>query len=51
MSGYVPFNERFGCIDRRECDPSYTLEQHIASLRDGDPERWAKLQAEWEQRP
>jgi hypothetical protein len=33
--------------DRRECDPSFTLENHIASLRDTDPERWALLNAEW----
>ncbi len=31
----------------RECDPSYTLERHIASLRDTDPVRWAELQKEW----
>ena len=33
--------------DFRESDPSFTLEKHIASLRDEDPERWAELQAEW----
>lgn len=31
----------------RECTPSYTLERHIASLRDTDPVRWAEIQAEW----
>lgn len=35
----------------RECDPSYTLEAHIASLRDGDPKRWAELNAEWNSNP
>lgn len=44
---YVPHTERFGS-DRPECEPSFTLESHIASLRDGDPKRWAELQAEWE---
>jgi len=29
----------FSALDR--------MEPHIASLRDGDPERWAELQREW----
>lgn len=46
---FIPYTERFGQHDdRRECDPSFTLEAHIASLRDGDPKRWAELQAEWD---
>jgi hypothetical protein len=31
-----------------ECEPSFTLERHIASLRDTDPEKWARLNLEWE---
>lgn len=31
-----------------ECTPSFTLEDHIASLRDVDPVKWAALQSEWE---
>lgn len=46
---FTPYTERHGQHDgRRESDPSYTLEQHIASLRDRDPKRWAQLNAEWE---
>lgn len=45
MSGYVPYDQRFG--PDPECVPSFTLEQHIASLRDTNPQRWAELQAEW----
>lgn len=47
---HVPFDQRFGpWADHvgRECDPTYRLEEHIASLREGDPKRWQQLQREW----
>lgn len=31
----------------RECEPTFTLEAHIASLRDTDPKLWAQLNADW----
>jgi hypothetical protein len=51
MTRYVPFTHRHGQHDgRRECDPSFTLESHIESLRrDKTPEELARLYAEWEQ--
>jgi hypothetical protein len=41
--GFGPWVEHQG----RECDPTYRLEEHIASLRDGDPEKWARLNKDW----
>ena len=40
---FGPWPEHYG----RECDPTYQLEAHIASLRDTDPEKWALLNLEW----
>ncbi len=31
-----------------ECEPFLSVEQHIASLRDEDPVRWAELNREWD---
>lgn len=42
---FVPF-----ALRHAECDPSFTLEAHIASLRDTDPEKWKQLNSEWEAR-
>jgi hypothetical protein len=48
---FIPYTERHGQHDgRRESDPSFTIESHIASLRDSDPEKWARLNLEWEVR-
>lgn len=50
MTRYIPFTKRFGSFapeHARESDPSFTLEAHIASLRDTDPKLWAQLNADW----
>lgn len=44
---FTPYTERHGEFVS-ECTPSFTLEDHIASLRDGDPEKWARLNRDWE---
>jgi hypothetical protein len=47
-----PYHFRYGAYDdRRESDASYTLEDHIASLRDEDPKRWAEVQRLWDAKP
>lgn len=49
MTGYIPHTERHGPAPEfvPGHTPTFTLERHIASLRDRDPVRWAQLNAEW----
>jgi hypothetical protein len=47
---FVPFDQRFGpWADHagRECDPTFSLDREIDSLRLGDPEKWTRLNRDW----